>query len=126
MKQTLINLVMAVCIVLAPIQSMLSTVLFLIATDLVTGVLAARKSKIPITSAGLQRTIVKCFLYQSAVILAFLTENYLLNHSMPVTNIVAGFVGLTELKSCLENLDVIGGGGLLRQLVEKLGSKNQD
>lgn len=126
MRTLALNLLMAIAAVLAPAQGMISAALFLITADLITGLVAAHKLGKPITSAGLQRTVVKIFLYESAIILSFLTETYLLNHSIPAASIVAGFVGLTELKSCLENLDVIGGGGVLKQVIEKLGSQNKD
>jgi len=44
--------------------------------------------------------------------------------AIPAANIVASFVGLTELKSVLENLESIRP-GLLKQIIERLGSQNQ-
>lgn len=125
MKHWAVNILLALAAVLAPAKAMLSTALMLVLVDLITGIMAARKRGDPITSAGLQRTVVKAFIYEIAIILGFLTEVYLLDHSMPVSNIIAGLVGLTELKSCLENLDAVGGGGVLKQVIDKLGSKNQ-
>lgn len=124
MKPYLIHLLLATVAVFAPAQGMLTTALLLIVIDLITGILASKKQGKKINSSGLQRTIVKLLVYEISIMLAFLTETYLLNHSIPVSNIVAGFVGITELKSCLENLNVISGGDLLKQIVDKLGSKN--
>ena len=124
MKDWAVNLTLALLAVFAPAGGMMATALLLVMADLVTGLLAARKQKKRITSSGLQRTVVKTFVYETAIILGFLTEVYLLNHSMPISNMIAGLIGLTELKSCLENIDIIGGNGLLKQVIGKLGSKN--
>ena len=124
MKDWAVNVALALLAVFAPAQGMMITALMLVVADLITGILASKKQKKRITSAGLQRTIVKTFVYETAIILGFLTEVYLLNHSMPISNMIAGLIGLTELKSCLENIDIIGGKGLLKQVIGKLGSKN--
>ena len=124
MKDWAVNVGLAILAVFAPAGGMMATALLLVMADLITGVLAARKQKKRITSSGLQRTVVKTFVYETAIILGFLTEVYLLNHSMPISNMIAGLIGLTELKSCLENIDIIGGKGLLKQVIGKLGSKN--
>ncbi len=39
---------------------------------------------------------------------------------------IAGFIGLTELLSVLENLNRASGNDLLKSLIDKLGSANQD
>lgn len=126
MKQGLINLILALLTVLAPAQGMIVTCLALICIDLITGVLAAHKLKQPITSAGLRRTVAKLLVYESAIILAFLTQKYLLLDSIPASNIAAGFVGIAELTSCLENINVLGGNNLLKAILDKLGSVNQE
>ena len=96
----------------------------LVLIDLITGIWASRKQNIPITSSGLQRTIIKLGIYEVAIFLAFIAQQYLIK-AIPVANIVSSFVGLTELTSCLENINIIGGGNLLKDLITKLGSNNQ-
>jgi len=103
---------------------MILSSLALVAADLVTGLAASIKLKRSINSAGLQRTIVKLFIYEFAIVLAFIAEQYLLDGTIPVSKVVAGYVGITELTSCLENLNIIGGGNLLSDVIKKLGSKN--
>lgn len=124
MKHVGLNIILALAAIFAPAAGMLGTAFALVMFDLVSGILASRKQNIPITSSGLQRTVVKCLVYEISIALAFITEVYLFNHSMPVSNIVAGLIGVTELKSCFENIDIIGGGDLLKQVINKLGSKN--
>ena len=110
--------------ILAPIKATMSTVGFLIFLDLATGIWAALKRKETIKSAALRRTISKMIIYQLAVISGFLIERYLFGGEMPVTKIVAGFIGLVEFKSILENSNFILGTDVFKLLVQKLGSKN--
>lgn len=89
-------------------------------SDLVVGVWAARVRKEPITSAGFKRTIIKILAYELVVMLGFLTEQYLTGDLVPVVKILAGLIGMTELKSVLENIEYITGIPLLKVMVEKL------
>lgn len=104
---------------------MFITSFVLIMVDLITGVIAAKKQNIPVTSAGLRRTLSKLIIYELAMILAFITQQYLTGDTIPVSSLMAGFIGLTELTSILENLNVIGDGKLLQAILDKLGSQNK-
>lgn len=115
----------SICAVFAPIKAGLLTALVLIIADTITGVMAAHKRKEPITSAGLRRSISKLIVYELAILLGYLAEHYLMSDYLPATKIISGMVGAVELKSVLENLDALGGGGLLRTIIDKLGSDNQ-
>lgn len=111
--------------VLSPIKAALATVLVLVLSDLVLGILAAKKRGEKISSSGLRRTITKLFVYQSAIILAYISQKYLMGDMMPLSNLVSSFIGLTEIKSIIENLNVIGDGKLLSGLLEKLNSQSK-
>src|SRR5687768_11990257 len=87
------------CAGLAPIKPLLITVEVLVFADLITGVLAARKRKEPIRSAGLGRTVSKMLVYQLAVISGHLVGKYMIDDAIPVVKLVAGVIGLVELKS---------------------------
>lgn len=123
--KTMLYLGNVIIAVFAPAKGMILATLALILVDLITGVVAAYKRKEPITSAGLRRTITKLFVYGSAVLIAFLAQQYLTGPEIPVANITAGFVGLTETLSCLENINEIGDNGLLKALLDKLNSQNK-
>jgi phage-related holin len=117
------NLLLATLAVLAPLESTVLTVLAIVLMDLLTGLVAARKTHTNITSAGLKRTIVKLAVYLPAILGAYLVGTYLTGPYIPVANIVGGFIGITELKSILENLDAASGGvGLLSLINKKLTS----
>lgn len=125
MKGTALKLLVVLASVFAPAGPMLGTALALILIDLVTGVIAAKKQGLPITSAGIGRSVVKLLVYESAIALAFLVQKYMTGDAVPAASIVSGLVGMTELLSCLENINIISGGDLLKSIIAKLGSKNQ-
>lgn len=110
--------------IIAPIKTVLIATIALVFFDMIVGVIAAWKRKEPITSAGFRRTIVKLFVFETALIIGFIVQKYMLQDSMPLTNMLAAVIGLTEGKSVLENLDAIYGGSLFADLIKKLGSKN--
>lgn len=124
MKLKLLNLFLVLAGVFAPIQSTLVTAAVLIAVDLISGLAAARKQKIPISSAGFGRTITKSFVYLSAICLGFIVQKYLMNDALPMVSIISSYIGFTELLSCLENINIIGGGDLLKNILDKLSSAN--
>lgn len=124
MKALATSLLLSLVAFFAPIHSMIIAAFFLILADMVLGVIAARKSKVPITSAGLRRTISKIFVFEGAIILCYLAE-HMTKGLMPLSSLAAGVVALVELKSCIENLNIISDKDLLRELIDKLGSMNQ-
>lgn len=126
MKSFLVNAGLTIAAIFAPAKEMMLTALVLILVDLVTGVMASRKEGSKITSAGFRRTVSKLLVYESAIALAFLAQHYLMNDTIPAASIVSGFVGLTELTSCLENINILGGNDMLKSIIKKLGSANQD
>lgn len=123
-KDKLATASLGVFAVLAPVKPTLIAVGVLIVADLISGLIAAAKKKEPITSAGLRRTVTKMFVYQMAVVTGFIAETYLIGDLVPVTKIVSGMIGVVELKSVFENLNIISGQNLLKQIIEKLGSNN--
>jgi phage-related holin len=119
-RQLPLNLLIAALLVLAPIRASLAVTLLLTLADLVTGVLAARKRGEAITSAGFKKTVVKILVYEAVVILGFLVERFLVGDLLPIVKIAGGMVGLTELKSVLENLEELTGMPLLQAIINKL------
>lgn len=126
MKDIAVGLLLSTAAVLAPIKMVLLVTGILIFADLVTGVIAAKKRKEPITSAGLRRTITKVAIYNTAIILGFLAETYMLEGFLPISKIASSLIALVECKSLYENLDEIHGGGLFKDLINKLGSENDE
>ena len=124
--QAAIKLLILTAVILAPIKAAMFTIGFLIFLDLGTGVWAAKKRKESISSAALRRTVSKMVIYQMALISGFLIEQYLVEGSLPIAKVVAGFIGIVEFKSVLENSNVILGTNVFKLLIQKLGSKNDN
>lgn len=110
--------------VFAPIVPVLITAIVMILIDLISGVIAAYKRGEVIESSALRRTITKIFVYNSAIISAFLVEKFMINESLPIVKLVAGIIGVTELTSVLENLNSIYGMNLFKKILYLLGSPN--
>jgi len=51
------------------------------------------------------------------ICLSFLVETFLSGSLVPVSKIATTIIGLTELKSVMENLDLLAGGSLLKSLI---------
>jgi hypothetical protein len=118
------TLVFALIAVFAPAKGIVLTSFALVLIDLVTGIWAAKKRGEPITSQGLRRTLTKLAVYESALLIAFLAEQYLISDLLPVSKIVSSYIGVVELKSVLENVNDIGGNDLLKALINKLNGPN--
>jgi hypothetical protein len=118
------KLLAVIAIILIPIKAVMATVGFLIFLDLFSGIWAAFKRQEKITSAALRRTLSKMVIYQLSIISAFFIEHYIFAETLPVTKIVAGFIGMVEFKSSLENANIILGTDVFKLLISKLGSDN--
>lgn len=118
------KLLLALLAVLMPIKAILLIVGFLIFADLFTGIAAALKRGEKINSAGFRRTIVKLFLYQTAILTGFLIETYLLGELIPITKMVGGIIGCTEGLSIFENINEASGNNMFRKIIDLLKSKN--
>lgn len=120
MKRWLLDAAVALAAVFAPIKAALVTVVVLVVVDLITGIMAARSRKEAITSDALSRTVKKLLVYECAALCGFLAQTYLVLGVIPLCNLVTSLVGLTEMKSVLENLDQISGGNFFAALVARL------
>jgi phage-related holin len=126
MPRVLITVGMSLLSVFAPAEPMCLAALSLIFIDLISGVAVARFQKKPITSGGLKRSVIKFFVYETTILVAFIVQNYLTNNLLPVMNVVSSFIGITELLSILENINILSGGDLLKTIIDKLSSTYKD
>ena len=124
MKSWIYNIMISFLAVFAPIKALILCVGFLIFADCFTGVWAAKKRKEPISSAALRRTVSKMVIYQLALLSGFLVEVYMIESLLPISKLVAGAIGMVELKSVLENSTVIVGQDIFKSIIKKLGSQN--
>lgn len=120
----LTKIMISILAVFAPVQAVILSVGVLIFFDLFTGMYAAHKRGEPISSSAMRRTVSKMFIYQVAVISGFLVETYLVGGLVPATKLIGGVIGMVELTSILENCNDISGKSLFKEVLKKLGSKN--
>lgn len=123
MKTVLIHLFLVIAAILAPVKLILIAITCLTIVDLISGVAASIKQKVPITSSGFKRTLIKIAVYQFVVIMGFLSEKYIIGDLIPVVKIFSSLIGITELKSVLENVELITGIPVIQMIIDKLGSK---
>lgn len=105
--------------VFTPIRAVMATTGALIFADLMTGVWAAVKRGEKLTSKGFSRTLAKIFLYEAALMASYLVHQYMTGDLLPADKLVAGLIGIVELKSILENLNTINGTPVFAQIVNK-------
>lgn len=114
------SVLLAILTVFAPIKAALITVFVLTIADMILGIVASKRSGIKITSAGIKKTVGKLVLYEVALCLGFIVQQYLTGDIFPAAKLVSALIGLVELKSILENLDLINGNPLFKSLVQKI------
>lgn len=104
---------------LQPIKSLLITVGILVAADLATGIIKAKKNKEEITSRRLRETVTKLLAYELVIILCYLIERFMLP-DVPMSKILSGLIAITELLSVNENLFQITGNPIFNKINSKL------
>ena len=116
-------LVISLVSLLAPIEGMVIAAVALTIADLMFGLLAALKQKLPITSRELKRTPIKLVVYLSGLILSFIAQKYMIHDMLPLTNLMSTLIGATELKSILEALDILYGQPFFSAIINNLANK---
>jgi len=120
MKKYLMDILLAIFAVLAPIKAVLTAVGVLVLADLILGIWAAKKRGEVITSRKMYQSVVKCFIYQVTIITGFLVEKYLSGDLLPVTKITGSIIGIVLLKSLGENSSVILGQPIMQAIYATL------
>ena len=99
LKKTL----MALIAYFASISTMIYIVLIFVLIDFLTGMYASYRTKTPIISSKLRRTIEKLVFYTVSIMIAHMFQHHFMNW-FNLTQIVAGFIAATELLSIYENI----------------------
>lgn len=89
----------------------LLVMLLAVVLDFVTGLIKAWKLKEKVTSNRMRDTVIKLFLYCSTYLLVFAIAKATL-WDVPLANVAASLILLTEAVSVCENVDAITGGKL--------------
>lgn len=110
--------------VFAPIKAMIIVAALLIVLDFIIGIIAAKKRGEEIKSSKMGTTVSKLLIAETAIIMTYLVQHYLLLDSFALVNIVAGIIGTKELYSLMESLNSISGGKMFTEILTKLSSIN--
>lgn len=108
---------------LEPIQPYLIFMILAIICDTITGIMAARKQKITITSRGIWRTIEKIVIAGVAICISEAFRVVFLP-DIALTAGVALVIAIAEMKSIFENYKAITGVDLLSHFMEKISKLN--
>nr|WP_321409349.1 phage holin family protein [uncultured Carboxylicivirga sp.] len=107
---------MALIFYFAPVAPLVHAVLALIAIDWLTGVWRSKKAHRILTSYRFRKSINKIAAYLIAIITAHIVDADLLGGVLHLPEIVAAYIGFTELTSIYENLSDITGKQLLKDI----------
>ncbi len=113
----------AINLILTPIKPIALVVFCLIFGDLIAGIYRSWKMKEKITSKRMSNTGSKILLYNLCILSMFILETFVLDffpEKLYMTKFVAGFLGLTELKSIFENTDKVLKINILKKFMEFL------
>lgn len=104
---------------LTPIHPLMGAICGLIFIDFVLGNWSAHKNDIPIQSKEWKRTLIKFFLYELTVLVAFLLDSFFIPGDI-VVRIAAMAIGLVEAKSIFEHIYTLTGLNVWSLLKDKL------
>lgn len=121
-KKTIFLLIPYLAFFFSPIYLILFTTGFLVATDLLTGIFAAKKRGEAVDSKKMARSISKIIFYFIAIILSRIMEITFIN-GLPLANITAGYIALVEFKSNFENIGTITGLDIWKTLISKINNQ---
>lgn len=101
----------------------LITVLVLVALDFFTGIWASVRNKVKIESHKMRATVYKLLAYLSVTVLAAMIDGGITGFNLNLGSFTAGFFGLIELTSIVENFGKITGHDAFERLRDMLGKK---
>lgn len=126
-REHLLALSVWTAVALAPVRSALLTSLALVFLDLIFGVWAAKKKGESVAfSSAVRRTLGKAAAYSFILVLGFAVEQNLLGDAIPLVRIAGGWVGMTELRSIMKNLQGATGQDIWTALLARLTGLPQD
>jgi len=118
----LIKLLTLLSIFFIPIIPAMIAVGILVIIDFITGLIAAKKQNVAITSKKMGATITKMLVYQLIIITSQLCETYLVPQ-IPFIKITLAFLAVTEFTSIAENFQKTTGKDLMSKIRAYLDKK---
>lgn len=116
---------LSILAILAPLHTVLLTVLALVVLDLITGLAASIKRGDKIESGKLKRTVVKLIMYEVCAIMSYYVGENLFGPELPLLKIATTMIGITEVKSVFENISVITGSPVFTSISSLISPPNK-
>ncbi len=113
-----INIIWFLILYLAPTFDTILIIGFFVFCDMITGIMAAKKQGIELTSKKLRPTVGKFISYGIAILVAHVIEQHFI-HDFPSLKVMAGLIAYIELKSMNENIEKITGYNLFKTVLNK-------
>lgn len=128
LKGMISSLFVTLVAIFAPIVSLMLLVGLAIALDTFSGLWKAYKTDEEITSRKMNGAIIKMVLYQSAIILFYLVDLYILKGAFSVlsgqpillTKLIACWLVVTEIKSLNENYLAVTGKDIIKNTAQSI------
>ncbi|WP_121811004.1 phage holin family protein [Mucilaginibacter kameinonensis] len=110
------------CVYLLPTYELISLTLFLLAADMITGIWKSLKTGVPITAAKIGLTGEKMVGYVIGLIGCYSVQHVITHDLVKVMLFYCGIISLKELKSIIENIEVITNTPIWGELIKQVGS----
>ncbi|MES2062723.1 MAG: phage holin family protein [Bacteroidota bacterium] len=115
-------LVWLFCVYLMPTYELIAVTLLLLLADMATGIWKSLKTGVPVTAAKIGVTVEKMFAYLIGIICAYLVQHHITNDLVKVMLFFSAIISLKELKSIVENIEVITDTKIWTLLVKQIGN----
>lgn len=109
---------------IAPIQATMIATGFLLFVDTFTGIWRSRVQRQRITSYKLGNLVAKLILYNTAIVTAFIMQQYLVP-LVPMVSLVSTAISAREGLSIFENISLITGTDFVTFLIDKLNPRKE-
>ncbi|RFZ82004.1 hypothetical protein DYU05_15350 [Mucilaginibacter terrenus] len=110
------------CIYLAPTYELIGLTVFLLCADLITGIWKSLKTGVPVTAAKIGLSVEKMIAYTFGVVCTYAVQHGITNDAIKVMLFYSGIVSLKELKSIIENIEIITGTSIWGVLSKQIGN----
>ena len=112
-----------VIVYISPLVPFMLVITAFVSLDYLTGIQASKKRNLPITSKRRKDSITKTLAYQATLMTAYLVEKTFIPE-FPVLKLVAGFIAFVEVTSIDENVKIITGKSVLKEMLKKFPKFN--
>jgi len=107
----------------APIGAIVTVVFIFVFADFITGIWAAKKKGIKITSHTMRNSVTKLLCYMITIVLAFFLQKEIIKFSwFEAVNFASALICMAEFKSILENMGYITNSTIFKTIYEKVSS----